>query len=321
MIKLEKVDKQEVERFCRDIYDKLEKNRSTEIGSINSWIFKFFKEVPGSKIGFASKGDNLFQIMIADYYELFALKKFIDDGSHYIEFQKYMGKKISKSGSTPKEFLIKGYDKIDKKKFVSLTNLTVCPYCNRNFINVTEEVNNSQLDHFFPKSHRGNGKRSYPIFALSFYNLIPSCYGCNNKKSDNLFQVSPYDENSYREEFLTFSWQPQVVTSSPWFDAKSIEITMNIPEGNKYKSDFEKLDLQEQYQLHTDYVQELLWKKQVYSRSYKDELKNFKGLGLTEGDFERLVTGAYTEEKNYGKRPLSKMTTEISKEIGLIGED
>ena len=32
-----------------------------------------------------------------------------------------------------------------------------------------------------------------------------------------------------------------------------------------------------------------------------------------------MIVGNYTVEKDYGKRPLSKMITDISKEIGLIG--
>ncbi|MET3559072.1 hypothetical protein ABID29_002221 [Streptococcus rupicaprae] len=217
--------------------------------------------------------------------------------------------------------LIKQYDNIDKKKFVKITNVTVCPYCNRNFINVTEEITNSQLDHFFPKSHRGTGKRSYPIFALSFYNLIPSCYGCNNKKRDNIFKVSPYDEKLHSEPVLSFSWKLKPLQTTPWFDANSIEVTMTIPEGSRYKSDFEKLDLQEQYQLHTDYLQELLWKKQIYSKSYRKKmLDEFQNLGLGERDFERVITGVYTDEKDYGKRPLSKLVADISREISLLRE-
>ena len=52
--------------------------------------------------------------------------------------------------------------------------LNVCPYCNRNFINQKRGI---ELDHYFSKSQ-------YPLFAISFYNLIPCCHSCNNSKSD-----------------------------------------------------------------------------------------------------------------------------------------
>lgn len=99
------------------------------------------------------------------------------------------------------------YDKIDKKKLVRITGVTVCPYCNRNFVNVTNEANTSQLDHFFPKSE-------YPLFALCFYNLIPSCYGCNNRKSGSDEDYIPkftfkkrdqYIENFYQSNIENFS--------------------------------------------------------------------------------------------------------------------
>ena len=41
---------------------------------------------------------------------------------------------------------------------------------------------------------------------------------------------------------------------------------------------------------------------------------------LTESEINRFITGAYTDSKEYGKRPLSKFVTDISRNIGLIGE-
>ena len=41
------------------------------------------------------------------------------------------------------------------------------------------------------------------------------------------------------------------------------------------------------------------------------------GLAPTREDMERLVTGVYTNEKNYYKRPLSKYVSDIAKDEGL----
>lgn len=49
-------------------------------------------------------------------------------------------------------------------------------------------------------------------------------------------------------------------------------------------------------------------------------LDEFQNLGLGERDFERVITGAYTDEKDYGKRPLSKLVADISREISLLRE-
>lgn len=80
---------------------------------------------------------------------------------------------------------------------------TTCPYCNYHFIDVTDISNENDkenikrayldLDHFMPKSQN-------PFFALSFYNLIPSCHTCNSgEKKSKPFSpnthVNPFDKS------------------------------------------------------------------------------------------------------------------------------
>lgn len=79
-----------------------------------------------------------------------------------------------------------------------------CPYCNYTKLDiVTIKTNSTQktinkayldLDHFYPKSLN-------PFFALSFYNLIPSCHSCNSAdKRDNPFSIET-EINPYYEAF------------------------------------------------------------------------------------------------------------------------
>lgn len=248
--------------------------------------------------------------------------------SYKTDLKKYLVLKYKKEFS-------KIYDKIDKKELVRITGVTVCPYCNRNFVNVTNEANTSQLDHFFPKSE-------YPLFALSFYNLIPSCYGCNNRKSDNQFNISPYDETiENMDELIKFSYE---ISNADFFTNKnSIKVILgSVSEvENDLLDDKKLLDLPNLYRLHNDVVQEILWKSSIYTKEYrnsmdrllnpttevirendeviskdeKDKIKKY----ITGDDLNRIITGAYTTSKDFGKRPLSKMITDISKEIGLIG--
>ncbi len=70
-------------------------------------------------------------------------------------------------------------------RFAEELKVDVCPYCNRQYTNtiIIKEENGEDLtrkdiirpefDHYFPKS-------KYPMFALSMYNLIPSCHICNS---------------------------------------------------------------------------------------------------------------------------------------------
>ena len=222
-------------------------------------------------------------------------------------------------------------NKIDKKALVKITGVTVCPYCNRNFINVTEDANTSQLDHFFPKN-------IYPLLALCFYNLIPSCYGCNNKKGINEFHISPYDETvSNIDELLEFSWTPK--TASFFYNSEYIDIIIkddlqeeklkelksidSLNMRQKLLMDKYIVDIRNLYKLHVDIVQELLWKNEIYNNFYKSGLYNEISkldLSFSKDEIDRMITGYYTDKENYGKRPLSKMVTDISREIGLIGE-
>lgn len=238
-----------------------------------------------------------------------------------------------------KEYLVKKYGKafgdvykeLNKKKLVNITGVTVCPYCNRNFVNVTNEANTSQLDHFFPKSE-------YPLFALCFYNLIPSCYGCNNKKSDKHFNISPYDETiGNMDKLIKFSYE---ISKADFFTNKnSIEVIIKEVDNDLF-DDKQLLDLPNLYRLHNDVVQEILWKSSIYTKGYRDSIDkllnpipevlrkmNNKVISkdkiikyITDDDINRIITGVYTTPKDYGKRPLSKMITDISKEIGLIGD-
>jgi len=83
-----------------------------------------------------------------------------------------------------KIFNYDNFIKVKKRKYdaydlVISVNINVCPYCNRQFINtikptVTKGGTRPTLDHFLLKSE-------YPYLALSFWNLVPSCYSCNSQ--------------------------------------------------------------------------------------------------------------------------------------------
>lgn len=85
-----------------------------------------------------------------------------------------------------------------KKIIFRECNILICPYCNIGTIKAVELENKVikeyDLDHYFPKS-------KYPYFAMSLYNLIPSCKVCNQtyKKAKD-FKVSTH-LNPYMDNF------------------------------------------------------------------------------------------------------------------------
>jgi len=83
----------------------------------------------------------------------------------------------------------------NRHKLLSLMEIEVCPYCQRNYISSFEENDDKRitadLDHFYPKS-------LYPFLALSLYNFIPSCQICNSRfkgTKDTYNSVYPYEES------------------------------------------------------------------------------------------------------------------------------
>lgn len=75
-------------------------------------------------------------------------------------------------------------------------NLSFCPYCNEQTIQVIEDLNGLsgivrtrsllQLDHFYPQSR-------HPYFAVSFFNLVPGCSVCNAQlKGEKKFDVDSH---------------------------------------------------------------------------------------------------------------------------------
>ena len=131
-------------------------------------------------------------------------------------------------------------------------------------------------------------------------------------KSNKWLRYSPYDPN-FPFNDVKFTYVPKSVDD--------IEIKIDSHDSD-FKNGIRILGIEELYQSHIDVVNELIWKKEVHTDSYRDGLSkilNQTNLELSKAELNRFITGNYTDKENYGKRPLSKMVTDISKEIGLIG--
>ncbi len=215
------------------------------------------------------------------------------------------------------QFTVKGLSNSYKPKdFIKALGLTVCPYCNRQYITSGEKRRIAELDHFYPKKIKDGeellGKIAYPYLAMSFYNLIPSCPSCNRVKSNDRILVSPYliqDSDSY----IKLNYRP---LNGEFLDDKNqIEITITEEESseNSYKS---RLELEEHYSYHNDYVYDLLKKKEMYDDSYLNELFNDRNdLFKSKDEIHRALWGNYTSKEDLHKRPLPKLTRDILKEI------
>ncbi|AOO65737.1 hypothetical protein [Sulfurospirillum halorespirans] len=216
-----------------------------------------------------------------------------------------------------KKFTVKtDNDTYDAYTLAQSLNVTVCPYCNRNYTFTVRSKNGSirpQFDHFYDKV-------MYPILALSFYNLIPSCPTCNasikgRKQFSLTTHVHPYIEGF--DDKARFALH--VKDSSFYYDEQGFDLKLGSNDAKAQKN-IEDFALEEIYKNHKDIVLELIQKSVMYNESYIEELmQNYEGtLFKNEEDLLRLIFGGYISDEDLGKRPLSKLTKDILEQLEII---
>lgn len=202
------------------------------------------------------------------------------------------------------------YDKYRQaygSKLVKKLELSVCPYCNKEYISSKGKKTPAQFDHFF-------NKKEYPILALSLYNLIPCCATCNKWKSTAKFNISPYYKKYKTDDIIQFSYTPKD-TNDFSIEVKALITPMEI--------NVTKLELKERYSIHEDILNELIEKHRHYVKAYKLFLENIlKANGVPNGmALDEFYYGNYLTQDKYYKRPLSKFTRDIIEELDNINND
>lgn len=196
---------------------------------------------------------------------------------------------------------------------------STCTYCNRLYTNtiISEDVDGVELkisrpqfDHWFPNTR-------FPLLAVSFFNLIPSCTVCNsNLKSDEIFQISthyhPYVDKILPKD-IKFSFSYTSKTQS------GLKVTLNTTKNNIDKV-LKIFKIQEVYNAHTDEVKDLLKIKRLYNDRYLRILANetYDNLKISKEELYRLAFGTYYDEVDFKKRPFSKLKKDILEELEII---
>lgn len=191
-------------------------------------------------------------------------------------------------------------------RLVKGTKATVCPYCNRDFINCrADNVSGAQLDHFFSRSE-------YPVFAVCLYNLIPVCGNCNRVKSSKAQEfASPYDETIDWKNDIVFSYQPLSCNSS------KIVINAKPP----LETNIDSMRIREAYQIHENEADELLEKAAVYSKTQINEFQQVLfETDLCDRDIKEAIFGPEITPEMMRTRPLSKLRHDLMKELKLYEE-
>lgn len=199
-------------------------------------------------------------------------------------------------------------------KLARLLDKHTCTYCNREYTFVLRNPSGSgkgmvpQFDHWFAKT-------DYPLLAISFYNLIPSCATCNSIKSvvklNLIDHLHPYVDTGISNTY-SFSYLPITNTKNKIvFKNRSL---LN----NKGLDTITALNLPLIYEGHaTRELQDLIDLRYKYSDNYLNILleQTFGNLQISKEERYRLIFGIELDEENHHKRIFSKFKNDIISEL------
>lgn len=212
--------------------------------------------------------------------------------------------------------------------------LNTCPYCNRVYINtIINKKTKSQVirptfDHFF-------SQKEHSLLALSFYNLIPSCYYCNsNLKGDHEMSLSthlhPYldgFDNDFYFNILIKDIKSDISHPGNYhiyfntrlnnLNPKYIQVLRdNDPDYYGKDGNVNLFKLNTIYQSHADVVGEIVLKCDKLSKGHSDSLHDIFGLLRTNKvEFYRYYFSNYYNEIDFKRRPLAKLTKDVVSQV------
>ena len=213
-------------------------------------------------------------------------------------------------------------------QLIAMLGVDVCPYCNRQFTSTVVNGNRQvrpQIDHFRNKS-------TYPFLALSINNLVPSCAVCNLLKHDDDRSILyPYDEGlDDNFAFQAECEKDNIVAlltgakdAEKKFSIKLIERKRKLDDGyaERVKTSMDILALDDLYQFHKGYVADLFRQRYMITKKlYEDMEGQFGEWFNTENEKHSVRLMDYSQE-NWSKRPLAKLTHDISEQMDELYED
>jgi|JI6StandDraft_1071083.scaffolds.fasta_scaffold26563_3 hypothetical protein len=304
MIKIETLN---INIICDEHFDNLEKLLKKRIK--DSTFAKYQKDhLTNNLNNIITNEPKDLEILWIDFKTKFKYKK-----SHKARLVKIFNYKLFSDKPTNKRYCL--YNLADK------LNINTCVYCNRQYTNTIEQVNKTgtkyitrpQFDHFLCQ-------KEFPLFGLSFYNLVPSCYICNaTLKRDKVFSCKTHFHPYVRgfNKIVTFNYKPKntgaILGLNNDLEFK-FDKTSQIADKN-----ISAFQLKAIYKdSHQDYASEILYKIFKNNYAYLNSLrKTFHGTETID-DFYRIVFANYYDEKEFSKRPLSKLTRDIFDKYALL---
>lgn len=101
-------------------------------------------------------------------------------------------------------------------------------------------------------------------------------------------------------------------------DGDSVEGIELKSKNSAVSNNLQKLHIKAAYQIHTVEVEELLRKREAYSKTQCKEFQEvLSGMKLTEEDVKEMVFGKEIAEQDRKTKPLGKMMSDLHKELGI----
>ncbi|HEL2204134.1 TPA: hypothetical protein TZE22_001475 [Streptococcus suis] len=229
-------------------------------------------------------------------------------------------KKVYSDYKILSQSIVRGKSEININQFlVRELGITVCPYCNRNYINNRGNKFSAQMDHFYSKDE-------FPWLAVSLYNLIPSCGACNHIKGTKDFNVHPFIKKNVEENEVVFHYRYKTIDDIEVVISTKKDKHQDIDAIKKKQRDIEALNLKEAYEIHGIDIQNMLEREVRYSESYRDELRDMLKidtvvqdydfyLSLTDDEIDRMIYGDVIFEEDIKNVSLGKFRKDIYQEI------
>lgn len=295
---LEKPSEKDLNAYKALFYDKIQKKIEKKIEKDS--CFKILLEE-----------DNIEKLLISEPKELYELNKDLMKkitGYYPDDPVEYKGNDEVKKLQEIFNYntLISG-NKDNSYKIAEIKGRNTCTYCNRQYTITLKEdgefITRPQFDHWFPKS-------VFPLLALSFYNLIPSCSICNSSaKGEQIFSfkklIHPYKRSSPETDFR-FSYLPD--GKGGWkidlYNLKGVE-----------KDTFEVFKLRDIYNYHykleaKDLLDLAIKNNGTYIEWLLNDMKE-KKIAPSYEEAYRLLFGTEYDIKKVLDRPFSKLKRDL----------
>ena len=219
---------------------------------------------------------------------------------------------------------IKG-DSVYSYQLSGVKKTNSCPYCNRQYTltieqkdakgNVKIHIAKPHFDHWYPQ-------QTFPLLALSFYNLLPSCAVCNSSiKGAKVLSVGrfihPYAQASgygpdfkFRVLFKSDKDYSLCETRSSDEREERMKRAFYIEDVYKYH---EKLEVEDLVTLQREYSGTYL--KKMVRTVLKDLMPR-----LSVREIIRMLFGAEIDAAHMNDRPMSKLKKDLLEQFHIIDE-